>query len=229
MLSLQSVKLHWATSFNEKDNRQDAFYKLDGTKVEKEFMSHASHGVKIYDYDTYYSAYDAYKHGYYVQYLIPKSLDDNILELLDGNFLIEDESKRLQDGDYSSGYVITKFLLPKFSYIDRVDLASVYQSLGLSSLMNPEVDSFGEAYEAKSESAESDVYNHYLKAAKSVTKISMDEDGFASKSLVFHFSMAAGSAAEEMPGTYCVNLNQPFVYVIRDANGLPLNLGYYQG
>ncbi len=227
LFSLQSVKLHWDTRYNEKDNKRDVFYKADGSETEKEFMCHTSMGVKLYDYGSYYSAYDAYKHGYYVQYLIPKSLDDNILDLLDRNFLIEDETKRLESGRFSSGLVISEFSLPKFSYTDRVDLSLVYQSLGLSSLMDYEVDSFGEAYEPGT--GPTDPYNHYLKAAKSVTKVSMDEDGFISKSLVFHMAAGSGSAGQLDADTYDINLNQPFIYIIRDANGLPLNLGYYQG
>lgn len=227
LLSLQSVKLHWKTKFNEGDNRQAPFYKLDGTQEEKKFMVHVSQGVKLYDYGSYYSAYDAYEHGYYVQYLIPKNVDDDILTLLDRNFLIENEDKRIQQGRYSSGYVISEFTVPKFDYTDRIDLSTVYKSLGLSSLMDNELDSFGDAYEETG--TDLDSYNHYLKTAKSVTKVSMDEDGFTSKSLVFHLSNGSGSAGRETADSYYVNLNQPFVYVIRDANGLPLNLGYYQG
>ena len=227
LLSLQSVKLHWAYKYSSEDNQTAPFYKLDGTTESKEFMSHVAQGVKLYDYGSYYSAYDVYKHGYGVQYLIPKSTDDSILDLLDRNFLSEDENKRVKPESYYGDLVISKFLLPKFSYADRVDLASAYKKLGLSSLMDPGIDSFGEAYEPQK--TEGEDWNHYLCAAKSVTKVSMDEDGFISKSLAFHFSMAAGSAAPIDVDTYLINLNQPFVYVIRDANGLPLNLGYYQG
>lgn len=227
LLSLQSVKLHWGYEYNVEDNQTAPFYKLDGTTEEKEFMSHAALGVKLYDYGSYYSAYDLYRHGYRIQYLIPKSTDDDILKLIDRNFLAEDEAKRIIAENHPDDLIVSKFLLPKFSYTDRVDLTPVYNKLGLSSLMDPSFDSFGEAYGPKE--TEGEAYNHYLNTAKSVTKVSMDEDGFVSKSLSLHLSMAAGSATPLSADTYLINLNQPFVYVVRDANGLPLSLGYYQG
>ena len=55
-------------------------------------MKHSYYTYDYYDYDKYISFYDYYTNKYLIQYIIPKSINDNILELVkDKNFIYEDE------------------------------------------------------------------------------------------------------------------------------------------
>ena len=61
----------------------------------------------------------------------------------------------------------------------------------------------------------------YIQHTKQKTTVSFDEDGTVVKTITF--SLGAGGTSSA-PGSD-VNLNQPFVYCIKDRSGLPLVLG----
>jgi serine protease inhibitor len=61
-----------------------------------------------------------------------------------------------------------------------------------------------------------------IQKTKQKTTVSFDEDGTIVKTVTFSFGAAGTSTA---PGGSQVDLNQPFVYCIKDRSGLPLVLG----
>ena len=63
----------------------------------------------------------------------------------------------------------------------------------------------------------------WVKLTKQKTSVSFDEDGTVVKSITF--SIGNGTDSYHPSNGYEVTLNQPFVYVIKDSNGLPLVLG----
>ena len=63
----------------------------------------------------------------------------------------------------------------------------------------------------------------YVKCTKQKTSVSFDEDGTVVKSITF--SLGNGMDSYHPSNGYEVVLNQPFVYTIKDRDGLPLVLG----
>ena len=64
--------------------------------------------------------------------------------------------------------------------------------------------------------------NVYLDWIKQKNEIQFNEDGTVFKTIAI--SLGAGAAAPVV-NEITINLNQPFIYVIYDTNGLPIQMG----
>lgn len=200
----------WNKRYLSKDNYRDDFYNLDGSKVTKEYMNHVIK-TPIYIYDDYISVYDSYKNNMSIQYIIPKEIDSNIYDLVNGvNFLKEDESK------LNESYFID-LSVPKFDFESNIDFNEIIKSIGLDKLFND--NSLNRAFEYVDENGFS------LEYIKQKNKVEFNEKGTVVKS--FTISMGAKNTSMSPLDTYTleVKLNSPFIYVIRDVNNLPLYIG----
>lgn len=200
----------WNKKYLSKDNYRDDFYNLDGSKVTKEYMNHVIK-TPVYIYDDYISVYDSYKNNMSIQYIIPKEIDSNIYDLVNGvNFLKEDESK------LNESYFID-LSVPKFDFESFINFNEIIKSIGLDKLFND--NSLNRAFEYVDENGFS------LEYIKQKNKVEFNEKGTVVKS--FTISMGAKNTSMSPLDTYTleVKLNSPFIYVIRDVNNLPLYIG----
>lgn len=198
----------WANKFLTNDTYEAKFKNIDGTSNKISYMNHKSFN-DVYEYEDYYSIYDSYKNHLKIQYLLPKNEEQNIFDLLkDKNFLIEDLTK------IKEKYIID-LSVPKFESTSAIDFTSTMKNIGLNSLFEPH--SIDGAFENIEENGFS------LKWIKQKNKISFNESGTVIKSLTI--SAARNSEVMERFDTLEINLNRPFVYVIYDANNLPLYIG----
>ena len=89
-------------------------------------------------------------------------------------------------------------------------------------MFSDQVDSFHNAFKDE----KLDGFNLYISVMKQRNEVEFNEDGSVVKSV----SMAGISKAESaMPGdfnTLDVDLNQPFIYIIRDINNTPIFVGH---
>ena len=239
-LTLMHFKSRWRSMY-KKENTSDLVFHGISNDRRVPFMNHTvasrpvfdkaqiepRHGA--YEYEGYFSAYDHYLYGYSVQYLVPKSLDDSIFDLLDGvNFLEEDPDRYCylidksatdpKEQDYAYGGI--RFIVPRFEMNRTVDLNDAYKSMGLGSLYADRTDN----HVLINAFTDSDINGSRLEDARQISCIQFNEDGTEARTIAIH--VGAGNTAAYVLGSGLeIRLDQPFVYVIRDPNGLPIYIG----
>ena len=176
-------------------------------------MKHSYSVNYYYDYETYISFYDFFSNKYLIQYLIPKSNNSNILNLIeDINFLKENKTcKKDIDMIYLS--------VPKFTKKTKIDFIPVLKELGLEKLFdehfstveNPFIKEIG--------------YNYFVKKIFQKNKIELNENGTMIKSVTV-VKIDIFPTSPGPPKELVIKLNQPFIYIIKDKNKLPIYIGY---
>ena len=111
---------------------------------------------------------------------------------------------------------------PKFNISKEIDFKTTLSSLGFEDIFKTNIDSFSNAFDIEKPS----LINFYLQKIKQKNNIEFSEDGTIIKSL----SMATIGATSAAPitelNTLEVKLNQPFIYIIKDINDLPIFVGH---
>lgn len=197
----------WESKYCAENTKEKEFHLANGEIVKTKFMNHVI-GTEFEDFDKYVSIKDYYKNGYYVQYYVPKSLEDNIFDLLPENFLTKAPEEE-------TNYRAVSLSMPKFEIECKNDISEVVKGAGIKEIYNRDGNCLLNAIENPSYS-----YS-YVKHTKQKTTVSFDEDGTVVKSVTF----SMGNGAKASPNGFDIDLDQPFVYCIKDRSGLPLVLG----
>lgn len=225
LMSTLYFKNAWNNKYLNKNNIVEPFYLNANNQVETTFMNHSYFIEEYYDYGDYISFRDYYRFGYYsITYLIPKQIEHNIYDLTkDKNIFVDDENFIIRNtsNEYNP-YIAVDLTTPKFSISKEIDFKTTLSSLGFEDIFNNGIDSFSNAFDIEKPS----LINFYLQKIKQKNNIEFNEDGTIIKSL----SMAAIGAMSAAPitelNTLEVKLNQPFIYIIKDINDLPIFVGH---
>ncbi|MCQ2776119.1 MAG: serpin family protein [Bacilli bacterium] len=208
----------WEEKYKDDDTKIEPFFISETNSVDASFMHHSYYSNGYYDYGKYIAIDDYYENGYKITYFVPKIISDNIFDLTDGkNFFLQDEncfvSSKVKTG------MLIKMATPKFKLTNTVDLYSPMEKLGLGKLFDSSVNSLPNMFENLSEGT-----NVYLQYLAQKNQIEFSEDGTIIRSVV-----------EAVPGTKTgssyiadileVNLDQPFIYTIKDRGGMPIFIG----
>lgn len=196
----------WSSKYIAADTKDDDFHLLDGSVATTKFMNHVIIN-EFKDYGNYVSVTDDYRFGYSVEYFVPKKLEDSIFDLLASNFL----NKEPVEKDHKP----ISLSMPKFELTCKNEMTDIVKGAGIVKIYDKYGDCLGNA-------SERDFERSYIDYTKQKTVVSFDEDGTIVKSITF--GNASGMDSYRGNG-YQVNLNQPFVYCIKDRSGLPLVLG----
>ena len=79
----------WSSKYVAKNTKNDTFHLSNGETVTTKFMNHVI--LNDYrDFGDYVSVKDNYRYGYYVEYFVPKKLEDNIFNVLPNDFLTKE-------------------------------------------------------------------------------------------------------------------------------------------
>lgn len=200
----------WESRFDGDDSYQADFHQADGSTIQADYISHVTN-TYLHEYDDYVSCLDYYSSGTSIEYFVPKKTTDSIFTILDGKDFLDEEP--LSEKQY------IKLSVPKFSYDVTTDFSSVLDDIGLSVLSDPKKKPLNGVLKSNP-----DDYSVYLGFAKQRNVVSFTEEGTTIKTGTVFAGLGTGSAGPG-PDGYEVNLNQPFIYVIRDNNGLPLYIG----
>ena len=225
LFSTLYFKNAWLNKFLESDSLVDNFYLTDGTSKNATFMKHSYMSEFYYDYGKYISVKDYYYNRYAsVTYIVPKDLNDNIFELTKNVNIFDEieENKVINEDEYGLNYFTINLKTPKFNFKFQIDFEDSLTSLGFGDIFNPTIDSFKNAFD---DSRLTLVDTIYIDKMKQKNEVEFNEDGTIIKSL----SMASMSKGEAAPGVFDsldVNLNQPFIYIIRDTNDTPIFVGH---
>ena len=223
LFSTLYYKNSWYTKFLKEDCYENVFYGKEKNTTVK-YMHHRYKSDQLYDYDTYYAFRDYYNNSYSIKYLIPKDIEDNIHELIKGNnIFVDDINKRCSfinehTNSESFSYIID-LSVPNFQASSLIDFSEILKNLGLKKAFNREAKSFNYAFTSldKDDSV-------FLKYVKQKNTIKFDEDGTIAKT-VSMAGIGKATSSSIIENTFSVRLNQPFIYIIEDSNGLPLYVG----
>ena len=228
MLLISSLyyKQKWSNKFADSHTYKDKFYINNNEFKEIDFMRHSYSIDYYYDYGSYISFYDFYSNNYLIQYLIPKSIDDysyhftfkkdynsNILNLVkDINFLEENESNLMSIN-------MIDLSVPKFKKKSEIDFIPVLKKLGLEKLFNENFSTVENPFIVEKGK------NYYTKMIFQKNEIEFNEDGTIIKSIALTPNNVLIMSAS--PKELEIKLNQPFIYIIKDKNKLPIYIGYF--
>ena len=203
----------WSEKFIDSMTYKDKFYINNKDYIEVDFMRHSYSVDYYYDYGTYISFYDFYSNKYLIQYLIPKSTtSSNILKLIENiNFLEENETCKMD-------IEMIDLSVPKFTKKTEIDFIPVLKKLGLEKLFNEHFSTVENPF------IKERGYNYYVKNVFQKNKIELNEDGTIIKSVAIESGGYYTSNAP--PIKLEIKLNQPFIYIIKDKNKLPIYIGY---
>ena len=219
LFSTLYFKNAWLNKYVAADNITDDFHIDNKTVIKTKYMKHSYSLDKYYDYGSYISFKDYY-YGRYasITYLVPKDIDDNIFELTKtANIFEEDNSKAVLPEKHHE--IMVNLKLPKFKNKVDINMKDSLENLGFGDMFDSNYDSFGGAFITNSHE------NVYLQNIKQRNEVEFNEDGTIVKSV----SMASLGATKAMPmklDTLDVSLNQPFIYIIRDINDVPIFVGH---
>jgi len=222
LFSTLYFKNAWAYKYLEEDNFEDDFHLSSGETLKTTFMKHSFMSDSYYDYDKFISIKDYYYNlNASVTYLVPKSIDDDIFELTkDKNiFIDEKENEIMGENEYSP--ITVNLKTPKFNLKTELNLKLCLSDLGFDDMFNPDIDSFHNAFNDPN----LDGYNIYVDKMKQKNEVEFNENGSIVKS-VSMASMAKESAVAPARESIDVNLNQPFIYIIKDRNDTPIFVGH---
>ena len=223
LLSTLFFKNAWMSKYLSENNIVDDFFLENGSAVKTTYMSHTYYDSRYYDYGSYISFRDYYQNGNAsVTYIVPKDAKDNIYDLTKNeNIFIDKEENKIEAEEYSRFKINLK--TPKFAFKTDIDFENALKHLGFADIFNKTVNSFGNAFD--DENLAKDNLNIYLQQMKQRNEVEFNEDGSIVKSLSLS-GLGAGSAAPMKNNTLDVELNQPFIYIIRDINDTPIFVGH---
>lgn len=209
----------WSTTYNDSRSYRAAFYGSAGEE-EAVFMNHSYMG-DCYDYGDYLAFYDYYRNDMKIKYFTPKEEGD-IFALTSGKDLLrDDENYRIrptygeEDADLP---IVVNLSVPKFSKTCLVDFSEILKEMGLSDLFAKTSHSFNHAFSGLSEDT-----SVYLSFVKQKNKVTFTEEGTTIKSVTYAQLEGATSAAPM--DSIDIRLDRPFIYVVYDANNLPVYIG----
>ena len=214
LFSTMNFNQKWSSKFSKDKTYKDNFYGLDKTNTAK-FMRH-TYVNDYYDYGEYISVSDYYKNGYKVTYLVPKQHNQNIYELTNGvNIFKEDVSKKVT-GEYGS--MIIDLSVPRFISDSTLDLKDTFVNLGMGDIFNETKKVYNNAFTNLDENL-----CIYMDEIKQMNKVEFNEDGTVIKSIAIGGASAKSAAPAK---TLEVKLDQPFIYIIKNENDIPIHVGH---
>ena len=207
-------KQKWNIKFADSETYRDIFYIDNNNNKEVYYMKHSYHIYDYYDYDKYISFYDYYTNNYLIQYIVPKSINDNIINLVkDINFIYENELNKT-DGIY------IKLHVPKFRIDNEIDFEPIMKKIGFEKLFNNNYSTINNPFIVQND------YNYYLDKLLQKNQVELNEDGTTIKSMTLASGGMMGKSASPKEWGVEIKLNQPFIYIIKDINHLPVFIGY---
>ena len=108
--------------------------------------------------------------------------------------------------------------VPKFKIENEIDFIPILENLGLGKIFNENFSTLKNPFIVK------EGYKYYLNAVIQKNSIELNEDGTIIKSI--SYADMNGDGSPNKGSGYEINLNQPFIYIIKDRNKLPIFIGY---
>ena len=204
LLNTIYFKNKWKVRFDEDLTRLEAFNAPSG-QVTVDFMRHSVDG-KFKLYEGYMVGEDYFENNASITYILPLEGTASS-DLLDPDVL----RKALDPADKENQKI--QFIVPKFKYFSEYQLKEPLEALGVRKVF----DSLSRSLELMSRDG-----SLFVSALKQNAGIEFSEAGV--KAAAVTGIIIRETAMEEV----LFPLNRPFVYIIKDAFGIPLFIGLVQ-
>ena len=221
LFSTLYFKNAWSNKYLSENNVEDTFYLADRSEITTTYMKHSFTTECYYDYDSYISVKDYYDSSFAsITYIVPKKVDANVFELTKNvNIFEEKEENKVVPEKYN---IMVNLQTPKFKTKADVNFENCFKNLGFGDMFDRELDSFHKAFVGEVASTK----NFYLQKIKQRNEVEFNEDGTIVKSVAMAGIGGATAVAPMERDTLDVKLDQPFIYIIRDINNVPIFVGH---
>ena len=193
----------WVNEFQPENNTDDIFTAADGTQQQTEFM-HRTEDANFIRREGYQAAALNSTAGQVVFVLPDEGVAPRDL-LADPDFLGSLDVYG-EDGIYGE----VQWSLPKFDVSSDLDLKSTLTGLGITSVLDPEASDFSPLTSTEPV---------WLDQAKQIARVQVDEQGFQAAAVTL-LAMAGGGAPEDDPRICVMDLDRPFLFVIRSGDAV---------
>ena len=193
----------WVNEFQPENNTDDIFTAADGTQQQAEFM-HRTEDANFIRREGYQAAALNSTAGQVVFVLPDEEVAPRDL-LADPDFLGSLDVYG-EDGIYGE----VQWSLPKFDVSSDLDLKSTLTGLGITSVLDPEASDFSPLTSTEPV---------WLDQAKQIARVQVDEQGFQAAAVTL-LAMAGGGAPEDDPRICVMDLDRPFLFVIRSGDAV---------
>ena len=219
LFSTLFFKNAWQNKYLTTNNVKGDFYLNDGTTKEVTYMTHSYHAPYYYDYGSYISVKDYYDNGdNSITFIIPKDHNDNIYELTEYVNIFEEKEENKVLG-INDDPIMIKMKTPKIKFKTDMEYNNALKSLGFEDMFNSEIDTLSNAFSGNHSGT-----NFHMKVIKERNEVEFNEDGTTVKSVVM--GTMNGTESVQREESLDVNLDQPFIYIIRDINQTPIFVGH---
>ena len=193
----------WVNEFQPENNTDDVFTAADGTQQQAEFM-HRTEDANFIRREGYQAAALNSTAGQVV-FVLP---DEGVAprDLLADPDLLGSLDFESEDGIYGE----VQWSLPKFDVSSDLDLKSTLTGLGITSVLDPEASDFSPLTSTEPV---------WLDQAKQIARVQVDELGFQAAAVTL-LAMAGGGAPEDDPRICIMDLDRPFLFVIRSGDAV---------
>lgn len=192
----------WDTDFKKSNTYSGLF----NEEVETSFMRHTISN-RAYINDEVTIVEDRFYNGYTIKYIMPT--DSDLVSLLNQGILEKDVKLYGEKEEYD--FFSIDLSVPKFSISSSFDFKKTLQSLGVTTL-----------FEMNADLSNMSSKPLYFQSITQNAKIELNEEG--AKIAAVTIGVAKDSAP--MPPKK-IELNKPFIYVVKDVNGIELFTGVY--
>lgn len=198
-------KAAWMESFEAAQTQAGDFTTAEGNTVSADFM-HASLGGNFLKREGYQAAALETQLGE-MFFVLPQEGTAPEELLNNSNFL-----SSLSSGAADVQYGTVEWSVPKFDLSADLDLTDTLKALGITDLLEAD----------KADLSGLTTLGAYLSQAKQMARVSVDEEGVEAAAAT---TLAVDKNAAEPSGqAFVMNLNRPFLFVLR-SQGVPLFVG----
>lgn len=195
-------KAGWRDEFMENLTEEDIFTAADGTEICVDFM-HRTQDATFLRQDGYQAASLSTTSGEMIFVLPDEGVTPADL-LADPNFL--EEISNFEHGIFGE----VQWSVPKFDVKSDLDLKPTIEGLGITDVFDPDVSDFTPL---------TDLEPVWLDQAKQIARVKVDEKGVEAAAVTLLATDGAAALPEDP--TICVmDLDRPFLFIIRDGSAI---------
>lgn len=192
----------WSDEFNDRLTEEDIFTAADGTETQVDFM-HTTRDATFLRQDGYQAASLSTTSGQMIFVLPDEGVTPADL-LADPDFL--SEAVDFENGIWGE----VQWSVPKFDVDSELDLKPTLEGLGVTDVFDADASDFTPL---------TDLEPVWLDQAKQIARVKVDEKGVEAAAVTLMANSGAGAPPED-PKICVMDLNRPFLFIIRDGNAI---------
>lgn len=196
----------WTDEFNAGRTEEDVFTAADGQEIQVDFM-HRTEDANFIRREGYQAAQLSTQLGQMVFVLPDEGVSpESLLQAPD--FL-----SRLEFYGDAASWGEVQWSVPKFDVDSELDLKAVLSALGVADLLDPD----------KSDLSALTGLDAFLSEVKQLARVKVDEQGVEAAAVTMMMMAGAGAPPED-PEICVMDLDRPFLFIIREKD-VPLFIG----